>query len=177
MPRGPIGRIVARMMEKANRSRNEFAISLLDLQPGDYVLEVGYACGMDMIRVANKVTSGLVVGVDHSESMFHLAHKRNKRLLDTGRMQLHIAPGSKLPFAYPYFDKVFSIDVAQYSKNPVKDFEELRRVLRPGGKAVVAIEGHGEHTGERLKADFEKAGFQNVKLERSSELVCVVGIR
>lgn len=175
MPRGPIGRIVARMMEKSNRDRNSFVISLLNLQPADYVLEVGYACGMDMIRVSQKVTDGLVMGVDHSESMFNLASKRNKKLLESGRMQLHVGPATKLPFAYPYFDKVFSIDVAQYAKDPVKDFRELKRVLREGGMAVVAMEGQDEQTAERLRADFEKADFKQVKLDQSAHLICVSG--
>ena len=70
------------------RRRNGWVLSQLDLQPTDYVLEVGYACGIDMALVARKVTNGLIIGVDHSETMFHMAFKRNKQHLDTGRMQV-----------------------------------------------------------------------------------------
>ena len=138
-PRGFLGRYVAAQMEKEAIERNAWVLAQLDLQPTDYVLEVGYACGIDMARVAQTVTNGLVIGVDHSETMFHMAFKRNKQHLDTGRMQLQVGPASKLPFAFPYFDKVFSINVAGYSKEPARDFSELKRVLRPGGTAVVAV--------------------------------------
>ena len=175
MPRGIIGRMVAGKMEKANKSRNRWVISVLDLQPTDYVLEVGYACGMDMAQVADQVTNGLIMGVDHSETMFHLAFKRNRKLLDSGRMQLQVGPASKLPFAYAYFDKVFSIDVAQYAKDPVKDFGELKRVLRPGGMAVVAMEALGETAGLLLQKQFVQAGFEDVALQRHEQLVCVLG--
>ena len=176
-PRGFLGRYIAAQMEKEALQRNGWVLSQLDLQPVDYVLEVGYACGIDMARVARTVTSGLVIGVDHSETMFHMAFKRNKQHLDTGRMQLQVGPASKLPFAFPYFDKVFSINVAGYSKEPAKDFAELKRVLRPGGMALVAVSGLSEKANKRLESDFHSTGFSNVTLSEQDGMICLRGFK
>ena len=164
-------------MEKLAERENGWVLSQLDLQPTDYVLEIGYGCGLDMARVAQKVTSGLIIGVDHSETMFHMAFKRNKQHLDTGRMQLHVGPASKLPFAFAYFDKAFSINVAGYSKDATKDFVEVKRVLRPGGMAVVAIAESDEKLVHRLESDFSGAGFADVRLSRNNGMVCVRGVK
>lgn len=174
-PRGFLGRYFAARMEKTAALRNGWVLSHLDLQPTDYVLEVGYACGIDLARVAQTVTSGLVIGVDHSETMFHMAFKRNKQHIDTGRMQLQVGPASKLPFAFPYFDKAFSINVAGYSKEPVNDFVELKRVLRAGGLAVVAVAGLSEKAGNRLESGFRDAGFSDVRVTQKDGMICLVG--
>lgn len=162
-------------MEKQAALRNGWVLSQLDLQPTDYVLEVGYACGIDMARVARKVTNGLIIGVDHSETMFHMAFKRNKQHLDTGRMQLHVGPASKLPFAFPYFDKAFSINAVTFSKDPTKDFIELKRVLRPGGLAVVAVHGLSGEAGKRLASNFHDAAFNDVRLSQEDGMICLLG--
>ena len=174
-PRGFLGRYVASQMEKEAALRNGWVLSQLDLQPTDYVLEVGYACGIDMARVAQKVTNGLIIGVDHSETMFHMAFKRNKQHLDTGRMQLHVGPATKLPFAFPYFDKALSINLANYSKEPVKDFIELKRVLRPGGLALVAAYDLSEKEAQRLESNFRDAAFNDVRVSRRDGMLCLLG--
>ena len=131
--------------------------------------------GTAIAEVAAKVTAGLVIGVDHSEEMFHHATKRNKKLTDSGRVQLHIGPATKLPFAYPYFDKVFSIDVAQYERDPVAGFREMLRVLRLGGMAVVGLESQGPDTARKLEADFREAGFLDVQTQSYEDAVAVAG--
>ena len=164
-------------MEREAALRHGWVLSQLDLQPTDYVLEVGYACGIDMARVAQKVTSGLIIGVDHSETMFHMAFKRNQQHLNTGRMQLHVGPASKLPFAFPYFDKAFSINVAYYSKEQAKDFIELKRVLSPGGIAVVAAYDLSEKAAQRLESNFRDALFNDVRVSRRGGMLCLLGAK
>ena len=177
MPRGPLGWITGHIMARMNPVRRAWVVSRLDLQPGDYVLEVGFGSGMSIAEVAGKVTAGLIIGVDHSEAMFHQATKRNKKALDSGRVQLHVGPATKLPFAYPYFDKVFSIDVAQYERDPVAGFKEMKRVLRPGGMAVVGLRSQGPQTAQKLEADFLEAGFEDVQTQSYEDAVAVAGWR
>jgi len=44
-----------------------------------------------------------------------------------------------LPFATGYFDTVFAIDVLEHTTNPARVLREIRRVLTPGGRAIVSI--------------------------------------
>ena len=155
--------------------RRAWVVSRLDLQAADYILEVGYGSGTAITAVAEKVTAGVIFGVDHSEEMFHHAAKRNKKLTDSGRVQIHVGSATKLPFAFPYFDKVFSIDVAQYEKDPVAGFKEMRRVLRDGGLAVVGMETQGPQTEGKLEANFREAGFADVVTQTYEGAVAVAG--
>lgn len=65
---------------------------------------------------------------------------------------------------------------------------EIRRVLRPGGLVVVALEPRGASNpelalanGQVIAADLEAAGFHDVRLESSSlgrvPTVCVTGLK
>ena len=78
-PHGLGGRAAGWVMAKrgSNRERNIWAVGLLDVQPHDRVLEIGFGPGIAIQEFARHATSGLVVGVDHSEVMVRQARKRN----------------------------------------------------------------------------------------------------
>ena len=53
-PRGPLGHIAGLVMAFANRGANRLVIELLDVQPEDYVLEVGCGPGAALADTATK---------------------------------------------------------------------------------------------------------------------------
>jgi ubiquinone/menaquinone biosynthesis C-methylase UbiE len=52
----------------SNRQRNVWAVSLLDVQPTDRVLEVGFGPGVAIAEFAARATRGHVFGIDHSQA-------------------------------------------------------------------------------------------------------------
>lgn len=44
-PVGIIGKLVALLMNKGNDSMNHYTINLLDIQPGEHILEIGFGNG------------------------------------------------------------------------------------------------------------------------------------
>ena len=68
-PSGFLGSMVGWLLAVKNRERSEWVLSLLDVQPTDHVLEVGFGPGVDIRRVSAIAIKGLVAGVDHSDVM------------------------------------------------------------------------------------------------------------
>ncbi|HMF05224.1 MAG TPA: SAM-dependent methyltransferase, partial [Acidimicrobiia bacterium] len=70
-PHGLGGRAAGWVMAHrgSNRKRNVWAAGLLDVQPEDRVLEIGFGPGIAIEATAGRATRGLVAGVDHSELM------------------------------------------------------------------------------------------------------------
>jgi len=70
-PRGIIGHLVGMIMAYENRRRNEWALSLLNIQPTDRILEIGYGPGWAIQQASRFTTQGLVAGVDSSETLLY----------------------------------------------------------------------------------------------------------
>ncbi len=138
-PRGWLGSLVGRLMARKNAPMSHFAVELLEIQPADRILEIGCGPGVALQVATKRATSGLVVGVDHSELMIQQAAARNDRQIRSGRLELHRSGVSSLPFPDESFDKVFAVNSYHIWPAPETDLAEVRRVLRPGGTLLLCL--------------------------------------
>ncbi len=139
-PRGFWGRVVAFRLDISNRQVNEWTVSMLELEPSDRVLEVGYGSGQTMRLTAEHLPRGLVIGVDSSQTMYEMASKRNANWISKGRMKLYLGSMEALGFSEDYFDKVYAVQVINYLPDPLEGLKELYRVTKPGGHAALFFE-------------------------------------
>jgi len=100
--------------------------------PGDVILDVGTGSGLAVRELCKTTPSvGLVVGIDSSEEMIRLAHRRAASAgLKNVKFLKMLA--EELRFPDGFFDVVVSncgINVAGFSQS----VKEICRVLRPGG--------------------------------------------
>ncbi|HWE80723.1 MAG TPA: methyltransferase domain-containing protein [Gaiellaceae bacterium] len=115
-----------------------YHLDLAALAPGDHVLDLGSGTGTDAFCAAVQVgENGRVVGIDFTDEQIDKA----TALCDSSgfaRVSFVNASIDTLPFADGSFDAVVSNGVVNLS--PVKDrvFREAARVLRPGGRLVLA---------------------------------------
>jgi arsenite methyltransferase len=110
-------------------------LALLAAQPGERVLDVGSGPGFLVASLADAVgPGGAVHGVDPSAPMNALA-----RELLGSRPWARIDDGDALDLPYPdgAFDAAVSTQVYEYVADIPRALSELRRVLRPGGRALV----------------------------------------
>jgi len=77
-----------------------------------------------------------------------------------------------LPFEDRKFNKVFAVNSMQYWSNPMAGLQEVRRVLKPGGRVVITIqpmwaktEQEVQSVSEKLILQLKQAGFRQVRLE------------
>jgi hypothetical protein len=70
-PTGLWGRAAALLMahRSSNRTRNSWAVSLLDVRRVDRVLEIGFGPGLAIWELSRIAVEGYVRGIDHSELM------------------------------------------------------------------------------------------------------------
>ena len=96
-PEGWVGRFVGMILALKNRERNAWTISMLDIQPDDQVLEIGFGPGQAIQEVAKLTPNGFVAGIDLSETMVAQASKRNAAAIRSGRVLLQ--QGSRVTVA------------------------------------------------------------------------------
>ena len=188
-PTGWLGSVIGHLMAVRHRERNAWVLSLLDPQPGERILEVGFGPGVDLGRVADAVRPGSVAGIDHSEVMVKHARRRNHDAIAAGRIELRLGRSQDLPWPDASFDKAFAINAGRFWDDGGRSLAELRRVLRPGGLLAVAAQPRGRgasearatETAELLEARVRHAGFVAVRLEskrmRPASTHCALGHR
>ena len=104
---------------------------------GRRILDVG--CGAGPLLAALRERGAVVTGVDSSTKMLELARQR----LGDGA-DLHPADLSgPLPFSDGAFDDVIACLVLHYLEDWTAPLSELRRLLAPGGRLIVAVNHPG----------------------------------
>ena len=138
-PHGALGHVAGWIMSRrtSNVDRNEWTVSLLDIQPEDHVLEIGFGPGLAIARAAQLAPRGRIVGVDHSEVMWRQASRRNRAAIRQGLVELHRAGVSELPQLEGPFDKIFTVNCLMFWPDPKQSLATLATRLRPGGVLAV----------------------------------------
>jgi ubiquinone/menaquinone biosynthesis C-methylase UbiE len=115
---------------------------ILDLHPGDRLLDVGCGVGSDVFALASSVSpGGQAIGVDPSQTM--LAESR-RRAEGHRRPTLYIrGDAANLPFANACFDACRAERVLQHLVDPGRALAEMVRVTREDGRVVVVEPDYG----------------------------------
>jgi ubiquinone/menaquinone biosynthesis C-methylase UbiE len=90
-------------------------------------------------RLAKLASSGLVAGIDHSRVMVHQARARNATAIQSDRVDLRYGSVESLPFDDDTFDKALAINSMQVWPYAMLGLQEVRRVLKPGGKIALGF--------------------------------------
>jgi len=122
-------------------------LDLLAATPGERVLDVACGTGLVTFPIAQAVgPEGSVVATDIADAMVtHLAGEASRLGLHQVRAQRMDAEALEFPDAS--FDAAVCALGLMYVPDPEKAVGEMARVLRPGGRAVVAVWGRRDHCG------------------------------
>ena len=123
----------------------------LAAKPGEHILDLGCGDGQLTQRIA--ATGASVVGVDASPDMVGAA-----RALGVHAEQ---ATAETLPFGNAEFDVVFSNAALHWVRDQDAMMAQVHRVLKPGGRFVAEMGGHGNIAAIRvaLMAVLARHGF------------------
>ena len=80
-----------------------------------------------------------VVAIDRAEDMVAAAQARFGDAVAAGRLELHEGDVGQLPLADGAVDYVLTVNTVYFWSDLGAAFGEVRRVLAPGGRLVVAI--------------------------------------
>lgn len=106
-------------------------------QPGERVLDVGCGAGTaELILSALQPGGAHFVGIDLVRARLRDARRAMR---EQGVVaELAAADAARLPFAAESFDAAFAVAVLQHVPKPRAVIDNLCRVLRPGGRLVLA---------------------------------------
>jgi ubiquinone/menaquinone biosynthesis C-methylase UbiE len=118
-------------------------IRLLDVKPGERILEIGYGTGHAAIAMAKAVGPGKIYGIDIADGMYRIAQAAIEREGLSDRVVFMRGDARSLPFADRFFDAIFlSFTLELFSDDDMAHLlRECGRVLKRGGCiCVVALE-------------------------------------
>ncbi len=143
-----IAKIYDVMAEHSEGPMREMGMRLLNVRPGEKILEIGFGtghCVVDLARAAGP--EGLVCGVDISDKMVEMAQEFVAAAGFKERVELKRGDGETLPYPDAMFDGLFTSFTLELFDTPdiPKFLAECKRVLKPGGRfAVVAVSKMGK---------------------------------
>jgi arsenite methyltransferase len=112
--------------------------SLGPIHPGESVLDIGCGAGVDSLVAAHLVgPAGRVIGVDVTAEMIAKARSNLERLA-LPQLSFQIGDAESWPFPDHDFHVVISNGVLNLTLNKEQALREALRVLKPGGRLMVA---------------------------------------
>jgi SAM-dependent methyltransferase len=112
---------------------------LANVVAGDRVLDVG--CGEGAFTAALAAAGALAVGVDVAAEPLRRARARHPAL-DFRLVAAEPAGDRRLPFPHSAFDAVWAGELLEHLHDPPTLLDEVRRVLRAGGRLLVSTPDH-----------------------------------
>jgi SAM-dependent methyltransferase len=115
-------------------------VQLARTAPAERILDVGTGTGIVALEAARRAaTGGRVVGIDLSEGMLKAATAKSERAGLGEVVEFQMMDAEALALEDGSFDVVLSLFALLHFPNPLAALKEMFRVLRPGGRLVVAI--------------------------------------
>jgi SAM-dependent methyltransferase len=139
-PTGVSGRVVAANMNKGHWDLTTWGLKHVSIKSDFAILDVGCGGGKTISRLARRAVQGKVYGIDHSEDMVVYSRKVNRKLIATNRAEIMQSSAEKTGFKDDFFDLVTAIETYYFWPNLAEPFQEIKRMLKKGGRLLIISE-------------------------------------
>ena len=130
-------------------------LSLGEIRPGERVVDIGCGAGLDSLIAANFVgPNGQVIGLDMTPDMLEKA-RSSAAEMGLNHVEFRDGYAENLPVPDGWADVVISNGTINLSPHKPTVFQEIYRVLKPGGRLQVGDIIVHEAVPEAMKRDIE----------------------
>ncbi len=109
----------------------------IDVDTDSQILDIGTGRGYMALQLAAHFPMTSVVGIDFSPMQIRAAERLRKKM-DVGNCRYQRGNAMEIPFIEDHFAAVVSVGSIKHWPDPQKGVSEMRRVLAPGGWAVIS---------------------------------------
>jgi ubiquinone/menaquinone biosynthesis C-methylase UbiE len=152
-PSGLFGRVLGAIMAVETRALNDEVLRHLAVAPGERILEIGFGHGRTLERAAKATPDARLAGIDHAEDMVAALSRRARRLIADGRLEVRAGDSDALPWPEATFDGAFAVHTIYFWSEPSRHLAEIHRVLRAGGRLVLAFRDRTPDVEARVPPD------------------------
>lgn len=181
-PTGEEGIKVGEMMNKGNKHICLNSYQVLNPQNDHHILEIGMGNGLfipDLLSMAKNIN---YVGLDFSPTMIAEAQKNNAERIQNKQVSFVESSIETIPFSDEIFNGITTTNTLYFWPNATENIKELFRVLKPGGKLMIAyrdkscmeqleISKHGftKYEIKDVEALIESGGFSKINTVKIKE--------
>ena len=191
-PQGIGGKLILSAMNRGHAPLCDWVLNTVSWTDGAKVLDIGCGGGANIDRMFQKYPSCHIDGIDYSAESVKVSKKTNATRLN---ISCEILQGNvmKLPYPNHTYDVATAIETVYFWPDVTEGFRHIFRVLKPGGKVIVACEmsdpvrgdkwakrceGMTIYTAKQLQEMLEQAGFENIQIHTIKEVCsCLEAIK
>jgi ubiquinone/menaquinone biosynthesis C-methylase UbiE len=136
-----ISKVYDLLADQSEEPVRRAGLEKLNARPGEKVLEIGCGTGHCLVALAQAVgAAGKVYGMDLSDEMLKIARENLEKEGLADRVELICEDAGELPYDAETLDAIFMSFTLELFDTPEipEVLAECKRVLRPGGRIVVA---------------------------------------
>ena len=147
--------------------------------------DIGCGGGANIARLLQRTFQGTVTGIDFSPVSVRKSTKVNAKAIQEGRCKVLEGNVANLPFAEGSFDVVTAFETIYFWPDIEHCFNEVKKVLKPGGQFVIVnesdgsgemdakwesmIEGMHTYTPEEIRHHLTNVGFRDLNITVNEE--------
>ncbi|MBR4585702.1 MAG: class I SAM-dependent methyltransferase [Bacteroidales bacterium] len=195
-PEGFWGRMmVAGMNGGSHAAMATWGLDLANVPAEGEIIDIGCGGGANLARLMDRSLHVNVTGVDYSAVSVEKTRRVNADAIAKGRCKVLEASVASLPFKDDTFAMATAFETVYFWPDIEKSFAEVRRILVPGGKILIAneddglsgnnekwekvIDGMHTYTPDELKAILSAAVFRDivVHLNESKHWLCAIATK
>ncbi|MFC3748533.1 class I SAM-dependent methyltransferase [Paenibacillus sp. GCM10012306] len=183
-PKGLVGDVMLKIMNKAHSSMISWAFHGIAIKEDAIMLDIGCGGGQTIHRFAKKYKLARIYGVDISPQSVETSTYKNRVAVASGRVSISTGQVSALPFHEDTFDLITAVQTHYFWPDLINDVQEVFRVLRPKGTFIIVSEiykinyhMHSFTQNEEIEQLFRQVGFKTVRIQKNRSWRCYVGTK
>jgi ubiquinone/menaquinone biosynthesis C-methylase UbiE len=175
-PSGRFGRFLARGMNLGHSGLTRWGLGFVDIATDADALDIGCGGGRTVERLAGIATDGKVVGIDYSPDAVVVAKKKNRALIDEGRVEIFQEAVSSMRFSDGAFGLITAIESHYFWPDFRNDLKEVHRVTKQNGQLlIVGAVYKNEKYSRRNQRIVDAIGMTYLSIEEFREVLEGVG--